>query len=118
MTSAKPVFEIAPGRFVGGDYPPFIIAEGGINHQGQLSVAKELIDMAANAGADAVKFQKRNVDRILCKEGLDKAYHSENSFGETYGEHKRFLELGEDSWAQMKAHADSKGILFTASGTL
>lgn len=49
----------------------FIIAEIGINHNGDLDIAKQLIDVAADAGADAVKFQKRTVDSVYTKEFLD-----------------------------------------------
>ena len=73
----------------------FIIAEIGINHQGDVDIAKELIVKAKECGADAVKFQKRTVDRILTKEGLEAPYDNRNSFGKTYGEHKQFLELND-----------------------
>ena len=49
----------------------FIIAEIGINHNGSLDIAKQLIDVAADAGADAVKFQKRTIDLVYSKEMLD-----------------------------------------------
>lgn len=51
--------------------------------------------------ADAVKFQKRTVERILTKEGLEKPYDNENSFGKTYGEHKRFLEFNKDQFQEV-----------------
>lgn len=103
-------------KFIGEDYPCFFIAEAGINHNGQMSKAKELIDMAKRCGADCVKFQKRTISRILTKEGLEKLYKNDRSFGTTYGEHKRFLEMSFDQFHEMKAYADSVGILFTASG--
>ena len=94
----------------------FVIAEAGINHNGEIKKAKELIDLAKRTGADAVKFQKRTIKRILTKEGLEKEYNTPNSFGENYGKHKEFLELSFDQFRELKSYADEKGILFSASG--
>lgn len=111
-----PVLEIAPGVEIGGSNPCFVIAEGGINHQGELALAKKLVDLAKECNADCVKFQKRTVERILCKEGLERIYDTPNSFGRTYGEHKHHLELSEQEFIELKKYADEVGILFTASG--
>ena len=69
---------------VGDNNPTFIIAEIGINHQGDINIAKELIKKAKDAGANAVKFQKRSISRILTKEGLQMPYENPNSFGKTH----------------------------------
>jgi sialic acid synthase len=109
--------EIKLGRkFVGNTKPAYIIAEIGINHQGDVEIAKKLIDEAAKAGADAVKFQKRKISRILTKEGLEKPYENPNSFGKTYGEHKKALELSEANYAELMAYADARNVDFCASG--
>ncbi len=102
-------------RPVGDKHPTFIIAEAGVNHQGDLRLAKQLIDIAAFCGADAVKFQKRKVERMLTREGLDAPYVNEHSFGQTYGEHRRHLELSEDAYRELKRYADAKEIIFLAS---
>lgn len=94
----------------------FIIAEAGINHQGDVNIAKQLIKSAKLCGADCVKFQKRTINRILTKEGLNKPYINSNSFGETYGKHKEALELSFDEFRELKNYADECEILFTASG--
>jgi sialic acid synthase len=94
----------------------FIIAEAGINHNGSVEKAKELIALAKRAGANAVKFQKRTINRILTKEGLNKPYTTPNSFGPTYGEHKEFLELSFEQFRELKEYADLIRIPFTASG--
>ena len=94
----------------------FFVAEAGINHNGSVDTALELIKVAKDCGADAVKFQKRTVSRILTKEGLNKPYENPNSFGKTYGEHKDFLELSFDDFRKMKSYADEIGIIFMASG--
>lgn len=103
-------------RMVGEGHPCYVIAEAGINHQGDVNIAKKLIDAAVLCGADAVKFQKRTVTRILTKEGLDMPYDNANSFGKTYGEHKYALELSEDEYRSLKSYCDDKGIIFMASG--
>ena len=103
-------------RHIGDTYPTFIIAEAGINHQGELSIAKELVKKAKECGADAVKFQKRSINRILTREGLDAPYDNPNSFGKTYGEHKLALELSEDDYRELKAYCDEQDIIFCASG--
>lgn len=103
-------------RKIGDGEATFIIAEAGINHQGEVIIAKELILKAKECGADAVKFQKRSISRILTREGLDMPYNNPNSFGATYGEHKKALELSEDDYRELKAFADEHEIIFCASG--
>ena len=102
-------------RLIGRDQPAFIVAEIGVNHQGRVDLAKALIDAAAEAGADAVKFQKRSVDRVLTREGQNAPYASPHSFGRTYGEHRRALELSAEDYLLLKAHAEQKGLCFFAS---
>ena len=93
------------GRHVGADEPSFIVAEIGINHNGDLAVARKLISAAAAAGCDAVKFQKRSVDVVYSVDELERP--RESPFGDTNGDLKRGLEFGEaeyraiDEWCQM-----------------
>ena len=103
-------------RIIGSHHPTLIIAEIGINHQGDLDIAKQLIQKAAECGADVVKFQKRKISRILTREGLDMVYINPNSFGKTYGEHKKALEFSEADYVDLRQTADRCGVLFTASG--
>ncbi|MBV9349515.1 MAG: N-acetylneuraminate synthase family protein [Patescibacteria group bacterium] len=100
---------------VGVGYPVFVIAEIGINHNGDVGIAKRLIDAAAEAGADAVKFQKRDTKEVLTKEGREKPYTSPHAFAPTYGEHRDKLEFGEMEYKELKRYAAEKGLLFFAS---
>lgn len=98
--------------YVGEDYPTYIIAEIGQNHNGEVKLAKKLIDMASDCGANAVKFQKRDIASELTKAAYEKPYDNPNSFGETYGEHREFLELDEAQHLELKEYAEAKGITY------
>ena len=74
---------------------PFLIAEIGINHNGDISIAKKLIDYAAEANFDAVKFQKRDIDSVYTKEFLDSP--RESPWGKTQRDQKKGLEFDEKS---------------------
>ena len=76
--------------------PPFIIAEIGINHNGDINIAKQLIDMAKKCGCDAVKFQKRTVDVVYAKELLDSP--RESPWGKTQRAQKEGLEFGKEEY--------------------
>jgi sialic acid synthase SpsE/spore coat polysaccharide biosynthesis protein SpsF (cytidylyltransferase family) len=92
--------------------PTYIIAEIGQNHNGSIDLAKQLIDMSKKCGADAVKFQKRDISSELTKEAFNRSYDNRNSFGETYGEHRIFLELSEQEHRELKEYADNIGITY------
>lgn len=111
LTSSEPHIELS-GTPVGKGYPTYIIAEIGQNHNGDVRLAKKLIDMAVSCGADAVKFQKRDIPSELTKEAFDKPYDNPNSFGKTYGEHRLFLELSEDQHFELKEYANAVGIVY------
>jgi sialic acid synthase len=100
------------GTPVGDGYPCYIIAEIGQNHNGDVRIAKKLIDMAVRCGASAVKFQKRDIPSELTKEAYDKPYDNPNSFGRTYGEHRIFLELDEAQHLELKEYALAAGITY------
>lgn len=100
-------------KTIGEGHPCFIIAEIGINHNGDISLAKQLIDIAVMTGCDAVKFQKRTVDVVYTKEELAKERHSK--FGTTNGDLKRGLEFGFDEYAQIDKYCKEKNILWFAS---
>lgn len=91
---------------------PFVVAEVGHNHQGNLETALDLIRAAAYAGASSVKFQKRSNRNLFTEKGFNAPYSSENAFGATYGEHREALEFGRDEYLRCMEEADRLGILF------
>jgi len=93
--------KINENKTIGENETPFIIAEIGNNHNGNVNTAKELIKTAKEAGADAVKFQVKNIEKSFSKELLDSTYVNENSFGKTYREHKMALEFSEEQMKQL-----------------
>lgn len=91
----------------------FVIAEIGINHNGSLDIAKRLIDVAKEAGADAVKFQKRTIELVYTKEMLDSP--RESSWGKTQRAQKEGLEFGVDDYRAIDRYCREKGIEWFAS---
>lgn len=110
---AKASYITVGNKKVGEGCPIFFIAEIGINHNGDLELAKKLIDVAVDAGADAVKFQKRTVDVVYTPEEL--ARPRENPFGKTNGDLKRGLEFGEREYKAIDKYCKEKGIIWFAS---
>lgn len=91
----------------------FIIAEIGINHNGNMNIAKKLIDAAVVAGCDAVKFQKRTIDKVYSKELLDSPRQS--PWGDTQRAQKEGLEFSERDYDEIDKYCKLKGIEWYAS---
>jgi len=100
-------------RWVGEGEQPFIVAEIGINHNGDVNLAKKLIDMAVFSGCDAVKFQKRTIELVYTPEELSK--ERESPFGTTNGDLKRGLEFGEKEYQEIDRYCKERGIIWFAS---
>lgn len=98
-------------RVIGPGHSCFIIAEAGINHNGSLDNALKLVDMAADAGVDAVKFQKRNLDSLYPQELLTDSNQAEWAFQYMIPVLQQ-VELTDDEFAQIQAHAVKRGIRF------
>ena len=96
---------------------PFVIAEAGCNHMGQMEIAKELINTAAYfCKADAIKFQKRCPKELLSPEQYNAPHpNPANSYGDTYGAHREFLEFDVEQHAQLKAWCEKAGIIYSTS---
>ena len=91
----------------------FIIAEIGINHNGSLDIAKQLIDVAKDCGADAVKFQKRTIDLVYSKDFLESP--RESPWGTTQRAQKEALEFDEDDYWRIDEYCKHKEIEWFAS---
>jgi len=100
-------------KHVGDGEPTFFIAEIGINHNGSVDIAKELIDVAADAGCDAVKFQKRTIDVVYTKEELDKP--RESPWGTTNRQQKEGLEFGRAEYKEIDKYCTKKNMMWFAS---
>jgi len=102
------------GRLVGDDHPVYIVAEIGINHNGDLETAKRLIDAAVLAGCDAVKFQKRTPE--MCVPAEQRDVLRETPWGiMTYLEYRHRVEFGKDEYTEIDRYCRERGIAWFAS---
>jgi N-acetylneuraminate synthase len=101
-------------KFIGDGHPTYIIAEIGINHNGDLKIAKQMIDAAIHAGVDAVKFQKRTPEVSTPVE--QQKQMRETPWGYiTYLEYRHKIEFGEDEYREIDRYCKAKGITWFAS---
>jgi sialic acid synthase len=96
---------------------PYVIAEIGCNHKGEMEIAKELIKIAKIfCNADAVKFQKRNNKELLTEEQYNAPHpNTSNSYGDTYGAHREYLEFDVAQHAILKQYCEEIGIVYSTS---
>ena len=90
-----------------------IIAEIGINHNGDMGICKKLIDVAADSGANCVKFQKRDIDQVYTQDFLDSS--RESPWGTTQREQKTGLEFSAEQYQEIEDYCKSKGLEWFAS---
>ncbi len=95
--------------------PCYVIAEIGHNHQGDLDVACKMIQVASACGVQAVKFQKRDNKSLYTKAQYNSPYDNENSYGDTYGEHREYLEFGREEYEILKRCAEENNVEFMAT---
>ncbi len=108
-------FKIA-GRIIGEGAPCFIIAEAGVNHNGDIKLARKLIDVASRAGADAVKFQTFQAEELVT-ETAEKAEYQKETTGskESQFEMIKKLELSDESFKELFTYSQKKGIMFLST---
>jgi sialic acid synthase len=97
-------------------HKPKVIAEIGCNHMGQMTLAKELIVLAKQSGADVAKFQKRNNKELLTEEQYQAPHPNPyNAYGDTYGAHREFLEFDLEQHRELKVFCESQNIVYATS---
>ena len=106
---------ITPEKWIGDEHPVFVVAEIGQNHNGSVDIAKQLIDVAAMYGVDAVKSCKRDLTCEMTAEAWNGPYVGPQSFGNTYGEHRQALELSAEQHADLFEYCRAKGIEYFVS---
>jgi N-acetylneuraminate synthase/sialic acid synthase len=90
----------------------YVIAEIGHNHQGNLDTCRKMFLSAKQCGVNAVKLQKRTNKILYTKKLYNSPYDNENSYGDTYGEHREFLEFDADQYSELIQYADELGLAF------
>lgn len=103
------------GRAVGPGHPCFVIAEAGVNHNGDVNVALELVRAASRAKADAIKFQTFSAERLATRSAPKAAYQARTGGAETQREMLKRLELSIDDHRQLMRACEREGILFLSS---
>lgn len=93
----------------------YVIAEIGHNHQGDIEKARQLFRAAKECGANAVKLQKRDNRALFTEKLYNSPYDNENSYGDTYGEHREFLEFGRDEYIELQKYAKELDITMFAT---
>jgi sialic acid synthase len=97
--------------------PTYFIAEIGQNHQGDINIAKKMVDSLKNLPVNCIKTAKRDIDTCLSEEQKVMIYNNPNSFGRTYYEHRKALELSHDHFIELKNYVEDAGFDFISSFT-
>ena len=97
--------------------PSYFIAEIGQNHQGDINIAKKMVDSLKGLSINCIKTAKRDIDTCLSEEQKNMIYENPNSFGKTYYEHRKALELSKDDFIEFKNYVEKAGFDFISSFT-
>lgn len=103
------------GKKIGDGEPAYIIAEAGVNHNGEMEIARKLIDQAASAGADAIKFQTFRADKIVTRDAPTASYQKKNTGTESQYRLLKNLEITEDDIRELIKHARKRKITFLST---
>ena len=103
------------GHKISDHDPCYVIAEIGANHMGSIENAKQMFLTAKRCGVDAVKLQKRDNSSLFTKNMYDMAYVNDNSFGDTYGEHREAVEFGKEEYLELQHYAKELGLTMFAT---
>ncbi len=103
------------GRPIGSHYPTFVVAEAGVNHNGCVETALRMVDAAANAGADAVKFQMFCAQDLATKSAPTAAYQRKNSGQQSQRDMLERLELSMEAFGRIQRHCETYNVLFLAT---
>ena len=106
---------VIDGTRIADDAEPYVIAEIGHNHQGDVETCRQLFQKAKEAGVNAVKLQKRDNRTLFTREMYDSLYDNRNSYGHTYGEHREALEFGREEYLEVQKYAGELGLTFFAT---
>ncbi len=98
-------------------HPVYFIAEVGQNHQGDINIAKKLVDSLKDLPVSCIKTAKRDIDTCLTEEQKNMIYDNPNSFGRTYYEHRKALEFSKDDFIEFKNYVETAGFDFLSSYT-
>ena len=99
------------------NFPVYFIAEIGQNHQGDIKIAKKMVDSLKGFPVACIKTAKRDIDVCLSEEQKNMIYNNPNSFGRTYYEHRKALELSKDDFIELKNYVENAGFDFISSFT-
>ncbi len=116
LVAARPIRRMTIGDRVIGAAAVFVIAEAGVNHEGDPAIAHRLVDAAAETGADAVKFQTFQPDALAASGAPTAAYQA--AAGETAGDQREMLArlaLPDETWAALRDHARDRGLIFLST---
>jgi N-acetylneuraminate synthase/N,N'-diacetyllegionaminate synthase len=102
-------------KSIGPGHPCFVIAEAGVNHNGNVGLAHGLIDLAADCGADAVKFQTFEPDSLAASDAPPAAYQRSATAASTQHELLQQLVLPESAWTELAAHARERSLIFLST---
>ena len=102
---------------VNNQYPIYFIAEIGQNHQGDINIAKKMVDSLKGLPISCIKTAKRDIDVCLSDAQKEMIYDNPNSFGRTYYEHRKALELSKNNFIELKNYVEAAGFDFISSFT-